>query len=71
MSAVKTIGTGAIQLALAGAFIGLGVLGLGLVLLAVGLDGNLLTRLAVLIFGLGGVLIALGFLQTVRVTRSQ
>lgn len=66
MGTARTAGTTAIQVALAVGFIGIGVLGLTLLGLAVTLQAVLLERIVVVILGIGGIVIAIGYLQTVR-----
>lgn len=66
METARTVGTTAIQVALAVGFIGIGVLGLTLLGLAVTLPATLLERIVVVILGVGGIVIGFGYLQTVR-----
>lgn len=66
MGTVKTVGAAVIQVALAAGFVGLGGLGAVLIVMAVGFPGPALQRIAVLILGVGGITIAVGFVQILR-----
>lgn len=65
MGTTRTVGTTAIQVALAVGFIGIGLLGITLLGLAVTFPATLLERIVVVILGIGAIVIAIGYLQTV------
>lgn len=66
MGPVKSAGIALARIALAGGFIGLGLLGVGLAAMALFLAGPVPQRIVVLVLGLGGIVIASGFVLVVR-----
>lgn len=61
MASIKSVVTLIANVALVAGFGGLGVLGLALIVMAVTLSGSAPMRLAVLVLGVGGCLVALGY----------
>lgn len=66
MGIAYTVWTTLVRIGLVMAFVGLGVLGIVLLGMAVTLPGSILHRLAVVVLGVGGIVIALGYVQTIR-----
>lgn len=66
MGTTKTVGTTLVKFGLGAAFVGLGVLGVVLIAMAAVLPGAIAKRIAVSVIGVGGIVIAVGFVRAMR-----